>query len=170
MDRKNKIKIIACLLCLLGVLCSFASTLNGSVPYPIGFTYYIKDFNIVSDHSCEAFKFDISNFHYGYKSMSCDKNTQIHFLNLDRSVTYTYWISVANGGAKMYITLFFRENIIGNQNLRDARYSLYVTFFPSFYEVYSGEGSEGQKEFVLKVTNWFEKNWLKDYEWEKKTK
>lgn len=77
-------------------------------------------------------------------------------------------MNVANGEASMYIALSFKENIIiGNKNPRDVKYFVRFSFFPGFYEDYNGEGSKDHDEFVLKVVDWFEKNLLKSYEWEK---
>jgi len=82
------------------------------------------------------------------------------FFSLSEKVVYEYSLYFKNGVA-MYVSLSFRRDLFGSENLRDAEYKIDFSFFQR-------EKGERQEELALKLINWFERVWLKNLKWEKK--
>lgn len=131
-----------------------------SIPYTTIFNYTVKGLGTSKKHSCGSIEIDSTVSKYGYSSFRCLEDTEMSFFSLSEKVVYEYSLYFKNGVA-MYVSLSFRRDLFGSENLRDAEYKIDFSFFQR-------EKGERQEELALKLINWFERVWLKNLKWEKK--
>lgn len=157
MENKTRIQKIVLLIIALG---NFYIVKANSIPYTTLFTYTVKELGNSKKYSCGSIEIDSTVSKYGYSSFRCLEDTEMSFFSLSEKVVYEYSLYFKNGVA-MYVSLSFRRDLFGSENLRDAEYKIDFSFFQR-------EKDERQEELALKLINWFEEIWLKDLKWEKK--